>query len=196
MIYQAAEIVKHFLTDLPFVEKLGGLVKTYEKQDPNGNTVRYPVAYNLTETECNAGKYLDFVPDGKFKSSIYFEGDRARITRTSGKIHVEADLKLVCWMNLKKMGVNLPYSHYAITQIAQAIPTRMFNYTPDGIETPQYQRVQISLDSTEYENIFSRYTYDKRVLFFPYDYFSININVKFEINYECYDIPTGEEGSC
>jgi hypothetical protein len=196
MIYQAAEIVKSFIQDISFVEKVGGLVKTYERKDGNGVTSRFPIAYNLSETECQKGKYTDLVPDGVHKSAIYFEGDRMNIDRKATKLHFSGDLKLVCWMNLEKLGYEVPFSPYAIPQVLRAIPAQPFNFTPDDFSDPQYQRVIIQVTSTESENIFSRYTYNRKYQFFPYDYFAINMNIQFEMNYQCFEVPEPGGGSC
>jgi hypothetical protein len=198
MIYQSAEIVRSLLEDanLPFVAKLGGLVRTYEKKDGNGTVSRFPIAYNLSETECTKGKYLDFAPDGKNKSAIYFEGDRMNMTRLSDRILFSGSLKLACWMNLSKMGLDSPFSAYAVSEISRVLPVPAFNFTPEGYDKPQFQRVVIKIENTESENIFSKYTYAKKINFFPYDYFALNISIQFEVNYNCFEIPEIGEGSC
>jgi hypothetical protein len=198
MIYQASEIVRNYIetSGLSFIDKLGGLVKTYEKQDGQGNILRFPIAYNLTESECSKGKYLDFTPDGTHKSAIYFEGDRFSITRNSSKALFSGEVKLVCWMNLQKLGYETPFSHIAIAKILQSLPSQPFSFTPDGFNNPQYQRVIIQARGTEFENLFSKYTYAKKVNFFPYDSFAINLNVSFEVNYSCIEVPEPGGESC
>src|SRR5690606_25266345 len=118
------------------------------------------------------------------------------IERKSGKIHFNGVLKLICWMNLEKLGYQTPFSHYAIPQLIEKIPFNPINFTPEGFETAQYQRVVISVENVETNNVFSQYNYDQKVHCFPYDYFAINLNIQFEVNYSCLSVPDPGGESC
>lgn len=196
MIYEAAEIVKHLISDLTFVGNIEGLVKTFERKDQSGNTERFPIAWNTEESECKAGRYINLVPDSTKKGAIYFEGDRMNIVRDGGRITFEGDLKLVCWLNLRLMSPDALFTPYAIAQVLQAIPAAPFNYSPEDDGNYKYQRVIIRTRSVEQDNVFSKYTYGKRVSFYPFDFFAINLNMEFRLNNSCFTIPAESADTC
>src|SRR5689334_21492348 len=65
----------------------------------------FPVACNLSEDECSAGAYMDCVPTSKFTSLLYFEDNGVQILGADDRwIQFRSNLKLVCWLNGKKLG--------------------------------------------------------------------------------------------
>lgn len=183
-----ANILKGYIETLPFAGKVGGLVKaiTYSTQTDKGVIKKIiPVDCGVTHANCLKGKYTDLMPDSKYKSVMYFEDEGIRpVDNSTRDFSFESSLKLVCWLNLQKTGkIGCSNTALAIVTILNTLPTRSFN---NGI----YTRIQISIDGEEPKSpqIFSKYTYDEeknQYLMYPYDYFALNISVKFSVSKSC-----------
>jgi hypothetical protein len=188
MIVDIGLILKSYLAPLPFVDRLGGIVRPITKTDRDGEkTIKktFPVDCNVTEHDCIAGQYTDLVPNSKYKSIHYFEDNGTSILqRTAMDFHFQAKLKLVGWLNLKKLGkTECSLSSLAIANILKAFPTNYFN---NGI----YSRIQISVlgQDPKDSRIFSKYSYSEeqtQYLMYPYDYFALNLSVGFSIREAC-----------
>lgn len=189
MVTDIADIIKECIEDLPFVDVIAGMVKTLEvsTEGDNGRTIikRLPVALNATHDECDQSTYQTLVPDFSKKSIIYFE-DRGSsfLERRSDIQFFESRLRLVCWLNVNKLGYNTLISPQIIKEILKVIPLNIFNHPPS------YQRISIRVENEETKdsNIFSRYTYDEKVsqyLMFPADYFALNLKVNYAVNLFC-----------
>lgn len=183
-----ANILKGYVETLPFAGKVGGLVKaiTYSTQNDKGVVRKtIPVDCDVTHTNCLKGKYTDLMPDSKYKSVMYFEDGGVKPGDSSARdFSFESDLKLICWLNLKKTGkTGCSNTALAIATILNTIPTRTFN---SGV----YTRILITMTGAEPKNaqIFSKYTYDEeknQYLMYPYDYFALNFTVRFTISKAC-----------
>lgn len=190
MTSDIAAILRTYIETLPFKDKVGGLVKAITFMQEGEEGLRgikkvMPVDCGVTHRECTAGKYTDLMPNNKYKSVMYFEdGGTNIITRDPGTFSFETKLTLVVWLNLKKLGkTGCSVSALAIGSILKAFPTKYVNSSP-------YTRIQISVDSQEPKTsaIFSKYTYDEeklQYLMYPFDYFALNISVKFTIPESC-----------
>lgn len=195
-----ANILKGYLEPLAFTDRLGGLVKAVTFVQDNGTDVVrkvMPVDCNVSGEDCTSSKYKHLVPDSRYRSVMYFEdGGVSNLNQDSARdFTYESSLKLVCWLNLKKMGkTSCNNSALAIATIQNAFPTRFFN---NGI----YQRIRISIDGQDPKTdaIFNKYTYDSektQFLMYPYDYFALNITVRFCISKACITDWTNQEEIC
>jgi hypothetical protein len=205
MISDIGTILKGYISPLSFVDKIGGVVRVVTKTetDSSGRQVRksFPVDCEVTNEDCLSGKYVDLVPNSKYKSVIYFEDQGIRpITQDVIDFTFEASLKLVCWLNLKKLGkINCSNSALAYLNILKVLPTRYINQT---VNTVQYSRIIIKPQGQDIKSpdIFSKYTYDEektQFLMYPYDYFSLDIYVQFTVAKDCVpDWVNGEEIIC
>jgi hypothetical protein len=183
-----ANILKGYVETLPFAGKVGGLVKpiTYVTQNDKGTVKKtIPVDCGVTHENCLKGRYTDLMPDSKYKSVMYFEdGGVTPGDNNARDFSFESNLKLVCWLNLKKLGkTGCSNTALAIVTILNTIPTRTFN---SGI----YTRIQVTITGEEVKSpqIFSKYTYDEeknQFLIHPYDYFALNVSVKFNVSKSC-----------
>lgn len=194
-----ANIVKSKISSLPFVDQIAGLVRIATKSDNDGDRQyikSFPVSCETSQANCSTGKYQDLIPNSKYKSVIYFEdGGINLISRNAATFNYESKLTLVCWLNQKKLGkTNCSVSALAVGAILKALDvSKYFNSTP-------YTRIQIEVDSEIIKNkdIFSKYTYDEKVteyLLYPFDYFALNLSVKFTIPETCLsDWTNGTEG--
>lgn len=181
-----ADIIRGKIDTLCFVDKISGLVRPVSMILTNNDNVKvekiFPVACSVTHQECQAGKYMDLVPNSKYRSVIYFEENSLTFIERIGNIQkMESSLKLVGWLNLKK--TDCVVSDKAILLILSAIPSIPFS---DDI----YDRISIVIESEERKNkdIFSKYSYEETVnqyLLYPYDYFALNIKTTFSVNTDC-----------
>src|SRR5688572_11995058 len=129
MINDIGQILKSRLAPLAFIDKLGGVVRVVTKNetDSNGRVVRksFPVDCDVTNDDCLAGKYTDLVPNSKYLSVAYFEDQGIRpVTQDVKDFTFVASLKLICWLNLKKLGKsNCSNSALAYHNILKVFPT-------------------------------------------------------------------------
>lgn len=188
-----ANIIKDYLVTLPFADKVGGLVKTISLTQSDGERSfkkTFPVDFGTSQKDCTSGRYMDLIPNSKYKSIMYFEDGGVRpLGQEFSGFGFESSLKLVCWLNQKKLGKNASsISALAITTILKTLPTKPINSTP-------YTRIKIEVTSQDPKNAntFSKYSYDESViqyLMYPYDYFALNITTQFVIPPSC--IPSWE----
>jgi hypothetical protein len=197
-----ADITKGYISSLPFVDKIAGLVRpitSSEKIEDGKPAIRktFPVACNVTHDECMNGKIMDLVPDSRYKSVLYFEDLGANITGSDARtFDFESRLKLVCWLNLQKLGkTSCSVSALAIGAILKALPNNNFN-------SGDFTRISIAMVGQDPKSnaIFSKYTYDEQVmqyLMYPFDYFAITLKLNYRLPYACIDSWTnGSEINC
>ncbi len=175
-------------TNLCFVDKIAGLVKpvtmTILRDQAKIDKV-FPVACNITEADCIAGKYKDLIPTSNYKSVIYFEDKGTSFGKQIGSsLECVSYLKLVCWLNLRALGsTECSISALAMANIINAMPKTYFNSDPIIKAMITYESEQ-----TKDKSIFSQYSYeekDTQYLMYPYDYFAINIRVSYMLNLNC-----------
>lgn len=195
-----ANIIKSQIENLPFMERTAGLVKVFKRQEKTekGTIVKsFPMDCGVTQKDCNGGKYTDLVPNSKYKSIHYFEDFGTRISsQDQGFFDFESTVKLVGWLNLKKLGkTDCSVSHLAMAAILKTIRSEHFN---DGMFT----RIQIRCTGIDPKSaaIFSKYSYNEEVtqyLMFPFDYYAMTFNVSYRVPYKCInDWVTSTETNC
>lgn len=196
-----ANILKTYIEPLPFADKVGGLVKTvvFAQEGPDNTVVkkRMPIDCGTSAKDCVAGKYVDYMPNSKYKSVHYFEdGGATPIGRDSKGFTYQSNIKLVGWLNLKKLGkTGCGASALAISHILKAMPTNYRNSSP-------YTRILIKAESIDAKSdaIFtSKYTYDEeklQFLMYPYDYYAINFRVQYTVPEACLPDWTNEPETC
>lgn len=198
MTEEVGNILKGLLSDLevggsgpkPFIDKLAGVVKTIVKTDKDGDnkTVRksFPVACGMSYAECvNQGRYLDLVPTKKIGCMVYFEDLGIRLIGRNGANYVwRASYRLVGWINMNKLG----YDDCSIT--GNIIATILNKLLVRPANTGIYQRMQVEVVGQDPKSFdpFSKYSYDEektQYKMYPFDYFSLPIDVQFEVNPAC-----------
>ena len=195
MINDIGEIIISRINTLPFVDKIGGVVKilSYSNVDKDNNTVKqsFPVECKapINLDACDTSRYLDLCPDDKKKSVIYLEDNGVRIVQSEGfKISFRASFDLVCWLNLPLLGVeNCSFSAAVITNIIK-------NLIGKGVpfQSGIYQQVRIQplFEQSKNVNPFSKYTYNlenQQLLMYPFDYFVLSIDIDFIVDARCID---------
>lgn len=72
-----ANIIKEYIDELTFVDKIAGLVSTQYMtvtgEDGAKVTKSYPVACCTTAEDCKAGAYNDLTLNSDYKTVLYFE---------------------------------------------------------------------------------------------------------------------------
>lgn len=189
MTSDIANILKGYIDNVAFADRVAGLVKPVTVLDENDDGVKtrrtFPISCDITYNDCIKGKYKDLIPNKKYMSIMYFEDGGTRLIGEDPRdFKFTASLKLVGWLNLLKMGkTDCSISGLAVAHILKALP---LGYNNVGM----YSRVRVMAVSQEVKSsaIFNKYTYKEETLqylMYPYDYFAVNIEVQYNINKEC-----------
>lgn len=185
-----------------FIDTLAGAVRIVTKTDVDKDNrpvkKTFPVICNLSIDDCNkAGRYMELVPDSKKGCITYFESVLCQFVRQEGaKQQWKAQLRLVSWLNQNKLG----YNDCSIT--SRVLLTFLNAFPEARANSGNYQQVQISVlgQDSPAANPFSKYSYDEdrtQFLMHPYDWFSVLIEVTFEIDKRCItDFTTQTEIPC
>lgn len=187
-----ASILKDRIKDLPFIDKIAGLVRPVRVEvldDKNAKQLKtYPIASDIDVNAITQDKYRSLVPNSKFKSIIYFEDSGTTLAyRDRDRVGFVGRVILVGWLNLPKL-LDCEFktgSTQAILSIISKLPGDHFS---DGV----YREMRITAvnEIPKSNAIFSRYTYDEiknQYLMYPFDYFALNIQVEYWINIKCID---------
>jgi len=186
-----ANIIKDYIDDLSFVDKIAGLVSTQYMTVTGENDVKvtksYPVACCATADDCKEGAYNDLTPNSQYKTVIYFEDGGITFVRAAGNFrHYRSRLRLVCWINVAKLNEDPCYTDIPCTastniiiEIIRAIPNFPVNFDP-----LMQVRFEVTDQVIRDNSIFNKYTYNEKqtqYLMAPYDYFALTIETTFSI---------------
>jgi hypothetical protein len=201
MIHTIGEILRDKIKNFSYVNKIAGVVQTAVDKGTDGKVDRFPVACNVIGADCEevGGRLLDLIPDDTKKSIFYFEdlGGAVFQEKKGDDLEFISRIRLVGWLNLKKLGqtdcgITAKVVAHLITRMES---TNQINYTPFTRLTIKVQN-QVSKQPT----IFSKYTYAQtkaQFLIFPFDYFAIDLIVKYSINKNCVpEFDAGIEDPC
>lgn len=188
-----ANIILSKLEDITWMDNKFGLVRAVTEGVSNPADITkilkktYPVACNLSEDDCNTGNYKRPVPDSKYKSLVYFEDNGTQILAADQRwISMRSNLKLVCWLNGKKLG----YDGCGLSTVALMDILGALAIVPNGFNSTPYSRITIMPTGEDVKNssIFSKYSYDESItqyLMYPFDYFALNIRTDFNLPVDC-----------
>jgi len=190
MINTIVKNIIPYLEALNFSEVVGGIATTISQNKPiKDNKIivkKFPAYYNENKTTCNASDYIDLVPNSNKRSIIYFENNGIKISPINGNIiECVADVRLVCWANLKKINDTFINADILKLLVIQAMPSSLSNVLPYS-----FIRVQLTGEETKNVSIFSKYTYneeEKQYLIYPFDYFALNYEISFYVGKNCID---------
>lgn len=194
-----ANILKSQIDELPFIDKIAGLVRPVKMQVPGKDNAPilkvFPVSTDITNEDCISGSYKDLIPNSKYKSIFYFEDNGCTlIARERRWVSFNSRLTLVGWLNLSVLMNcgNYTGSTEVILSILNALPE---NTISDDI----YREIRITALSEVVKSnaIFNRYTYDEvttQYLLYPFDFFALNMSIDFRVNLAC--VEQFELGSC
>jgi hypothetical protein len=180
---------------LPWVERYGGLVRPAVKTfiDENSGLIynkTYPISCDVNEKECwEKGRYQDLIPNDKYKSITYFEQRGAitiKETQMTGREMLEfnAPITFVAWLNLPKLGISecsSPVFEASAIKMLMNLKVSELPFQALGV------KVIIEASSPKNEGVFTKYSYGDKfgLLLYPFDYFSININIRWYVQPQC-----------
>lgn len=184
--------------DNQFIDKLAGVVKTITKtdQDKDNRTIRktFPVSCDTTASDCfSSGRYKDLIPDSSIGCMVYLEAvSNQYLGNTGRKNNWKAQYRLVSWINQKKLG----FTDCSIT--AQIITTFINSFPENPFNSGIYQTCRINVIAQDHKdfNPFAKYSYDEdktQYLMYPFDYFSLQMTVDYQIDKFCLTPFTKEE---
>ena len=208
MIDIVLKIYDSAIKDLAWTERFGGLVKPVVIEEPlyegGISRKRFPISCDTTARQCYENeRYLDFVPDDKFKSVSYWEqvGDtRIRPLRdVRNKWEFTASVDFVTWLNLPKLGFDgcndvskfVGDAFRAIMQVKDNRITSPFRIDKISIEP--------ILQTQHGESVFQKYSYeDKRqLMLYPYGAFAIRFELNWLAAMDCFlPVELGEPIDC
>lgn len=193
MLHIICNALKAKIETLPFKDKVSGLVrvaiKNIESTLDDGQVykiteTRFPVAANVTGAQCqNISQYKDLTPDIKNKSVVYFEQLSAENTGESQANILEenAQIRLVCWLNLKALGIDLSNSDEQIAIIKYHLADILRGKQLITLGGVTVKALLTPFRIVDDASIFTKYTYNKNIiehmLLYPYSYFAIDFNV-------------------
>ena len=185
-------IVNKIISDLqtlPFLDRVGGIVKILTQNKPNDSggvyTMRYPAVFNLTPQTCSdASTYKDMIPNSDYMSLLYFE-HKNTITTEAGADYQKKEtvIRLVFWGNMAKINPVYTDTDLIAATIIASIPK---TYQPfSGVSAIYIELISEVVKNSE---IFADYTYnesEKQYLIYPYDYFALDFRVTYQIANQC-----------
>ena len=143
----------------------------------------------------NINLSIDLVPNSNKRSIIYFENNGIKISPINGNIfECVANVRLVCWCNLKKINDTFVNADLIKLAVIQAMPVSLSNVFPYS-----FIRIELTGEETKNVSIFSKYTYneeEKQYLIFPFDYFALNYEVSFYVGSNCIEPITISPSIC
>jgi hypothetical protein len=194
----ASYLKDKILASITWADRVVGLVRTLTfTQEGESSVVKksIPISCDLevSQRDCISNKQHHVVPDDKLKALIYFEDGGAVPTGQGNRgLIFTSTIKLVCWMNLKKLGqTSCSASAFAEIQLIELLNgLGVVNLNPNyGIPINAVKVTEISIDPKT-AAIFSKYTYDEtkvQYLTYPSDYFSFTLKIQFEVPKGCVD---------
>jgi len=206
------QIKTHLAFSIPWVERISGLVTRAVQPvmvNVDGQLAKigenvYPIADDLEGKQCfESGRYFDMLPSSAYKSVVYFEQtapvQRLENKDNKGKIWVfQTDVRLVCWLNLKKFGEENP----GLADVAMlAIMKRVLETKGQTLEQSgnipvnddrlTNARLEVSIlgQPVTDRNIFARYSISEIAenLLYPFEFFAIDLRCRFEIGRDCFE---------
>lgn len=188
------QIVTGLKLDLSFVDKITGIVKP--GQASIGGVVKtFPIAYNTDVTTCNDSELLDFVPDDRKISIIYFEDRGTSMTRMENQsVYFTSNFTLICWYNYKKLTPPMTNPSLIVGNIIKYLPLVMGNVSP---------LIGVVLSVTGQQDntggVFSKYSYieeQTQYITYPYGYLALDLQAEYSVRKECFDEIGIQELSC
>jgi hypothetical protein len=189
------KIVQEITIDLPFVDKITGIVKTAKIQDGQGNVKTLPIAYNSNPATCNDSELLDFVPDSAKMSIIYFEDRGTQMNKMeNSSIYFTSNFTLVCWFNYLKIDHTLTNTSQITGNLLKYLPEIMGNISPlIGVV------LSVTGQQANDGSVFSKYSYFEEIsqyITYPYGYVALDLQAEYRVRKECINDITLDPASC
>jgi hypothetical protein len=179
------KIVADLKIDLPFVDKITGIVKAAQI-DVAGAVKTLPVAINTDVTTCNDSELVSYEPDTSNISIIYFEDRGTTMQKMDNQsIYFTSNFTLVCWFNYLKVDHTLTNTSQIVGNLIKYLPEIMGNIAPlIGVV------LSINGEQAKDGSVFSKYTYIENVtqfITYPYDYVALDLSAEFHVRKDCFN---------
>lgn len=217
MIHIIAEPIKTAISAMTLFTdgtdtRIAGVVTPVTKKDKDGNKFTFPASCDVDGKACyEQGRYFDLLPNDLYRAVIYFE-QRTDVRFTGYKppkdkvMIYETDLRLVGWINAKKLGsTDCSITSRIVLEIIKTLTTTQgeLEKTSGRLTVADAAFINAVVDVLpvsqvrQDQSIFSRYTLKETVLLYPWDYFAIDLRCALYVGRECFDAVTaGEEIVC
>lgn len=207
------------ITDLPWVDRYGGLVKTFEQFKPISfddatdqyriAASRFPVSCNVTQKECEEDNgYIDLTPNSNFKSVVFIEdrdGLAVTIPGSGSKERLytyRSNFRVSVWLNGPLLGHDTcGFGDLAAMALMKKLSFRQ-NNVPISDAWPHFpiesiQWVVTGMERKERSVIYDRYTFTNEAFLAPFDFFALRLQVTFQIRPGCLpDFTLNDEITC
>lgn len=190
MLYQVAEkLATDLKANLPFSDKVAGLVKVGSKDDK-----RFPIAYNMNPVAGDNDHYTDLVPDSSKTSILYFM-DQGTSEEDPHNHYTDyrAVLKLVVWVNYTKINEMITTPIHNDSYLVAEVRNKLTEYFR-GYKCIAFCHTTILGQDQKDGGVFSAFTnyneQEEQYYTYPYDYFSLNLDVYFRAVKDCTDFTT------
>lgn len=190
------EIVEQLVDNLPFVDKITGLVKPARVTTSTGESKVFPVALNLDPTVCNESELLDYVPDSTKTSIIYFEDRGSTFRLCQGDaLEFTANFLLVCLFNFKLINPILVDTSQITANIIKNLPLGNMG------NLPPLMNVYLEVAGQEPNDgaVFGRYSYSEEIsqyITYPYGYVALTLRADYRIRLDCVEDITLDPATC
>lgn len=179
-----ANIIVDYIKDLDWIDKLAGLTQV-AKINQNGVEKRYPISCSMAfDDVCVEGCYDELAPNSAYQSVVYFEDGGVSFSSQRGnKLYYESNLRLIAWLNYKKLGGGCGSTVNYIIDLIRSLPS-----FPVSIDDLLGVNIQVSSQAIRGTDIFGKYTFnEKQTQYFmlPYDAFALDIKTTFFLIPEC-----------
>lgn len=203
MIRLVMESIKPYIEAIPWVERYGGLIYalTLQQEGEGGDFINKTVPFSdyVTTRDCfeESDRYLYLTPDDSKKSIVYFEqlGDTTFSdlgrggSRLRGVLQASQNFRLVCWVNLNKIGSEFESDGAILAaQLWAAVDGIKIDKLSDTLNLP-VTNIKWTITSEVQKSlaIFSNYSYNDRgaFLMYPFDFFAFNVTAQFFVKKGC-----------
>jgi hypothetical protein len=185
-----ANIVVSYIKELSWIDKIAGLTQI-ARVTQGGVEKRFPISCDLTyDDACTTGCYDELMPNSQYGSVVFFEdGSFNFIRQEGGKLYYESRLRLVAWLNYKKLPGGCGSSGDYIISIIKALPA-----FPQNVGDMIRLSITVTSQAQRSSGVFSKYTFDElhsQFLMLPYDFFGLDLRVEFYVIPECIEPTEG-----
>lgn len=204
MIFLLEQALRTTVTDINFIERYGGIVQAVSRVRENGVDI-FPVSRYVSVSDCfDNGRYRDLVPDDSYKSVAYWEQrGSSEITPIGPKgllWRISQTMRLVCWLNLAKMGLT---DYDAVDQL-ELYAIKAIHGQSGDVNTSlgykfSYNVISFRTVPREAQAVFKPYSYQdqQQAYFWPNGFFAVDFTIRAELAAGCIVEPElGAEISC
>ena len=185
-----ANIIVGYIKELSWIDKIAGLTQI-AKVTQGGVEKRFPISCDLTfDDACTQGCYDELMPNSQYGSVVFFEdGSFNFIRHEGGKLLYESRLRLVAWLNYKKLPGGCGSSGDYVISIIKALPA-----FPQNVGDMIRLSIMVTSQAQRSSGVFSKYTFDEKTsqyLMLPFDFFALDLRTEFYLIPECVEPTEG-----